>query len=272
MRFDFRCWVLILLLLPSCTAYKKVLFMQDPDKPQERVYPTLLSENVIRIQPEDVLSITVNIAGAQEVAHDFNLPLQPVASSYGTGDFVDMSVGRQTYKVDGNGDVILPVCGKIKVAGYTVIQLQDKISEMLKAQYLVEGSDKTPIVTVQLTNFYIGFLGEYNRQIKVDREHINIFEAMSLARVEMGMGSSRVVTLIRPQPDGSQKHVRLDLSKIDIVASPYYYLHQNDMIYIQPTRLRINQFGLQNLTIFTSVASFIISTISIVLYFRSLSD
>jgi len=259
--------VLLLLLCASCGTYRKIKYMQDKDSQPEKVYPTKLWENLVRFQPEDVLSISINIPGHQEIAHDFNMPLQPVATTYGSGSYVDMSVGRQTYMVDRNGEILIPIIGRLKVAGYTSAELEEKISRILMEKYVY---DVTPVVTARLMNFTIYFLGEVSHRIEItEREHITIFEAIAMGAT-LGVNASRDVTLIRPQPDGSQKHIKLDLSKIDIVSSPYYYLHQNDMIYVPPTGSSLRSIFMQDIYFFISIPSLMISTIAIILYFRNL--
>jgi polysaccharide export outer membrane protein len=246
--------------------------MQDPDHPQEAEYSTMLAENAIRFQPDDILSVSINCAGHPEIAEPFNLPLQPVAESYGAEEYVDMHVGRQTYQVDKDGNILMPVIGKLHVAGYTLSEFENKLREILREKYIKEEAD--PIVTVRLTNFTIYFLGDSDRRtgmLSVKKDHINIFEALSI-QGDLSRDSKRwSVRLIRPLPDGKQKHVRLDLTNIDIVSSPYFYLHQNDMLYVEPTKSSLLRQDQQNFYLITSLSTFILSMATLVMYFKNLN-
>ncbi|MDR1561805.1 MAG: polysaccharide biosynthesis/export family protein [Dysgonamonadaceae bacterium] len=272
MKLLYGMFLLILFGTTSC-AYRKIIFMQDKNHPKEAEYPTMLKENLIRFMPDDIITITINIPGHPEIATDFNLPLVPTASTYDVGSYVSQGVGRQSFKVDRNGDIPFPIIGKLKVAGYTAKELEVKITEMIKSDYLKDDSE--PVVTVQLTNFRIYFLGREGGggAISIEKDHITIFEALSLhGGGEAYSGKQDKVLLIRPLPDGTQKHVRIDLTKIDIVSSPYYYLHQNDMIYIEPRKFKLIQTEFQNIGVITSVISLLVTGIGFYFYFKSLSN
>jgi polysaccharide export outer membrane protein len=243
-----------------------VPYIQDKSHPSEAKYPTLLNESYIRFQPDDILSVTINLMGHQEIASGYNLPLQPQATSHGTETTIDLGIGRQTYQVDKNGDIIFPSLGKIKVAGYTQGELEAKFKELLSKEIKKE----EPIVTVRLMNFNIYIIGETGtKRCAVDKDHINIMEALTLAG-GMSLSEKREIRLVRYLPDGSQKVVYLDVSKVDIVSSPYYYLHQNDMIIIDPTRSSAQQVDLQQLNVITSITSFVVTLVAFVLYFNNL--
>jgi polysaccharide export outer membrane protein len=268
-----HCLFILALLGTTSCAYRKIIFMQDKNHPKEAEYPTMLKENIVRFQPDDIISITINIPGHPEIATDFNLPLVPTASTYDAGSQVSQGVGRQAFMVDRNGDIPFPIIGKMRVAGYTPKELEVKISEMIKSDYIKDGSE--PVITVQLTNFTIYFLGREGGggSITVNKDHITIFEALSQhGGGEAYSGKQDQVLLIRPLPDGTQKHVRIDLTKIDIVSSPYYYLHQNDMIYIEPRKFKLIQTEFQNIGVITSVISLLVTGIGFYFYFKSLNN
>jgi polysaccharide export outer membrane protein len=264
MKFNFWNLLLFMLLATSCTSYKKVPYLQDTSNISEiGEYPTLQKENYIRFQPDDVLAITVNLMGHQEIATDYNLPLQPQATSHGTETAVDMGIGRQTYMVDKDGNIFFPSLGKIKVAGYTQGELEAKFRELL-SNYIKKDE---PIVTVRLINFNVYIIGETGtKRCSVDKDHLNIMEALTLAG-GINLSGKREIRLVRNLPDGSQKIVPLDVSSVDIVSSPYYYLHQNDMIIIDPTRASAQQVDLQQLNVITSLTSFVVSLAAFVLFF-----
>jgi polysaccharide export outer membrane protein len=268
----FKIWYLLLaaLALQSCNLSRKVLYFQDPRHPKEAVYSTRLKENYVRFQPEDVLSVAVNIPSHQEIATYFNMPIQAQATSHDSGDVIDTGFGQQTYEVDREGYIMFPILGKIQVAGYTREELEEKFRTMI-GNYLKDEKEKADVlVTVRLRNFKIYFLGDKGGAMSVEKDHLNIFEALSLAG-DLGISSKRHhVLLSRPMPDGKYHHIRLDLTKIDILASPYFYLHQNDMLYVEPSRISLQSLDVQQWSFYLGALGTISSIISLYFFYRAL--
>jgi polysaccharide export outer membrane protein len=183
------------------------------------------------------LGITVNILEEQTIASDFNLPLQPSATSESarTGT-IDTGVGRQTFVVQKDGTVNFPIIGKIKVVGYT----QGELEEVIKKLIQDEVKDLDPIVTVRLLNFNITVTGEVGKpnQIEVTKDHVNILEVLALAG-DMGIkGDREHVTILRERPENKIDKIVVDISNIDVVSSPDFYLQQNDVVYVPPIKSR----------------------------------
>jgi polysaccharide export outer membrane protein len=224
------------ILLTSCSSYKTVPYFQSKNQKKKEVeYATYYKENAIRFQPGDILAITVNITGPQSIAYDYNLPLQPSPTD-GNSSEVNQGQGRQTYLVDQEGQIDLPVLGTIRVTGYTAPELQRYLKKVISTKHLkVE-----PVVTVRLMNFRLTVTGEVNRpgEIFATRDHISLLEALALAGDMTIYGRRDDIHLLREMPDGSIKQIKLDISKADIISSPYYYLHQNDVIYVAPNKAR----------------------------------
>jgi polysaccharide export outer membrane protein len=222
-------------------------------------------ESTVRFQPDDVLSITINspASSAQSVAYDYNLPIQPAATD-GTDTYINQGLGRQTYMVDKEGKIDMPVIGQIRVVGYTASELQKYIKSLIYPKQLKD----EPIVTVRLMNFRITVTGEVNRpgQISVPKDHVNLLEALAFAGDMTISGRRDNIALHREMPDGSVKIVHLDISKGDIISSPYYYLRQNDVIYVMPNKARSQVTDVNpQLGTVVSIGSFLISIVSFVL-------
>ena len=219
----------------SCTSYKKIQYLQTDEKAGEIDLFTMAKGSTVRFQPDDVLAITFNVVGEQAIAYDYNLPLQPAATN--PADlFLNTGTGRQTFLVNKEGEVDFPVLGVIKVEGYTQAELENHLKMILKKQLKVD-----PVVTVRLVNFRINVLGEVNRpgvQGITDKDRINILEALSLAGDMTLFGSRNNVVIFREMPSGELKKVRLDISKADVTLSPYFYLQQNDIVYVEPSKVR----------------------------------
>jgi polysaccharide export outer membrane protein len=268
MKFELKILSFCLLCIAtvSCTSYKKVPYFQTRGVERgETERSSYYKESTIRFQPDDVLSITVNVPAstAQSIAYDYNLPVQPAATE-GTDESVNQGLGRQTYMIDKEGKIDFPVLGPIRVVGYTAAELQRYIKSLIYPKPLKE----EPVVTVRLMNFRLTITGEVNRpgQIVVSKDHINLLEALALAGDMTIYGRRDNILLKREMPSGSIKMVYLDISKADIISSPYYYLRQNDIIYVMPNKARaqVTDVNPQVGTIL-SVGSFLISIVSFVL-------
>ncbi|KAA6303621.1 MAG: hypothetical protein EZS26_000172 [Candidatus Ordinivivax streblomastigis] len=224
--------------LTSCVSAGKIEYLQTHTKEGQTVYlQAQVQEGLIRFQADDVLSITVNMKNGGNVVSDYNLPLMPSATTYEVGDgSIDQGLGRQTYLVSKDGYINFPTVGLIKVAGYT----QQELEAYLWERVTTNGLKGNPIITVRLTNFRITVLGEVNRpgEYSINRDHITIMEAIALAGDLTLSGKRNDVKIIRSFPDGKTQIVTLDLSRADVVSSPYYYLHQGDQIYVIPNSAR----------------------------------
>jgi polysaccharide export outer membrane protein len=255
---------LLLVSISSCSSYKKVPYLQTGEKVRELDLSSFYRENTVRFQSDDVLSITVNVLGEQSVASDFNLPLQPSGTTDNSSEsFVNQGVGRQTYMVTKAGEIDFPVLGLIKVSGYTQAELEQEMKRLLREYLKVD-----PVVTVRLMNFRISVLGEVNRpgQYSISKDHINILEVLSLAGDMTIYGKRDDVWLIREMPDGAVKMLSLDISAVEVISSPHFYLRQNDMVYVVPNKVRAQASDVSpQLGTVISVASFLMSFVSFVL-------
>ena len=211
-------------LLPSCVSPKEVMYIQDVSgQTNEKIkgnYQTV-------IQKDDQLSITVS-SKQPELAAPFAVS-EIGSSSQGTSS-------RKGYLVDANGYIVLPVIGKIKAAGKTCSRLGDEIAATLRNRdYISDAS-----VNVQITNFKFSVLGEvaspgtYN----VDGQRLTILEALSRAG-DLNIDGNRDITLIR-ETNGRRQIATVDLRSKDLFQSPYYYIQQNDTIYVTPAERKIN--------------------------------
>jgi polysaccharide export outer membrane protein len=227
---------LILLLTASC-ASRKVIYFQTKESRKGQMFdlPSYRLENTIRFKPDDILGITINVPGEPSVASDYNLPLVSSATTENSGNEVSMGVGRQTFLIKKDGTIDFPVLGVLKVAGYT----QEELEKFLKER-LAESVKAPTVVTVRLMNFTITFLGELGTlgRVNVSKDHINLAEAIALAGDITITGRRDDIQVFREKPDGGYTVNHLDMSKEDIISSPYYWLQQNDMIYVPPGRAK----------------------------------
>ncbi len=166
----------------------------------------------------------------------------------------------QTYLIDKNGYIEFPVLGSLAIARLTRLEATALIKEKLD-EYLTD-----PIVTIRLVNFNITVLGEVNNPgtFTIQDEKVSLTEALGLAGDLTIFGNRKNVLLTR-EVDGQKKFAVFDLTSAKVLASQNYYLAQNDVLYIEPNKARINssRFNPNNGTIISAVA--VLSTIAIIL-------
>src|SRR5690606_24935301 len=140
------------------------------------------------------------------------------------------------------------------LGGLTIGEATEKLTR------LIEKEAKNPIVNIKIINFKITVVGEVNgpSTFSVLTENINIIEAIGLAGDLTPFGKRENILLIRVK-DGKRTTARLDLNNKEIFSSPYFYLQQNDIIYVEPVRARAEQASLarSNISIALSVVSFL---------------
>ena len=249
----FALWMM--LLLAGCSSYRNVPYLQNPQIVNN--FGEELSLYDARIMPKDLLVITVNTTDPL-VAAPFNLIVQ---SSISTSVTATTQPALQQYLVDNNGEINFPVLGRLKVGGMTKREAENLIKERLKP-YVV---NEEPIVTVRMVNYKIAVLGEVNRpgMFTISNEKVNILEALAMAGDMTIYGVRDDVKLIREREDGKREIIKLNLTNAAIVTSPYYYLEQNDIIYVKPNKMKAKNadigtttsLWLTSVSILVSVAS-----------------
>ena len=246
-------------LLFSCGSSKNVAYIQNSD------YVDLSRSQVLydaRIMPKDVLSITVNTVNP-EASAPFNLTLQSASS--GSGSFSSGGGGSlQTYLVSNDGSIEFPVVGTLQVVGLTKIQCEKLIHDKIK-RYM--NAEEDPIVTVRMANYKISVIGEVNRpgMFTVGTEKINIFEALAQAGDLSIYGVRDRVKLIRENAKGRKEIHTINLNDANIVNSPYYYLQQNDVVYVEPNSVKAKNSAIgTSTTIWISVTGALVSLASLI--------
>ena len=258
--------LVISMLMTSCGSYKKTLYMQDEEALRQSSQTSVYD---VRIMPKDMLNIVVSTTDPTASA-PFNLMVQGSQSNNnGSRELTNLQSNNsqyrlQQYLVDNEGFIEFPVLGFIKVTGLTTRECEAMFRDKLKP-YLTE----TPIVTVRTSNYKITVLGEVGAPgtITVSDEKINILEALAQAG-DMTLFSVRDdVQLMREDAHGKRNIVHLNLNDADIALSPYYFLQQNDIVYVKPNKnkVRNNTFTsstsiwITAFSVLTSLTSFILA-------------
>lgn len=252
---------LAILLLSGCASYKNVPYIQDADMVKN--ISEVLPMYDAKIMPKDLLTITVNTSDP-EAAAPFNLTVQSAVNTSRSTSLTQQATLQQ-YLVSNDGTIDFPVLGVLKVGGLTKGEAENLICEKL-GNYIKE----KPIVTVRMTNYKISVLGEVARPgvFTINNEKVNIFEALAMAGDLTIWGMRDNVKLIREDADGQRKIINLNLNKADIVTSPYYYLQQNDILYITPNKTKAKNSDIgQSTSLWFSGTSILVSLINIIVTF-----
>ena len=232
----FLWFVLLVSLLSSCVSHQELLYLNDlPEGADMTDSIVNLNQADLKIQPDDLLSITVSSYNL-EASKPFNVEsnnMQSMAQALqGQNNVAEMLTG---YFVDQEGFVDFPVLGRIYVNRMTLNEAKNLLYTKLKA-FL-----KDPVVNIRFLNLKVSVLGEVQRPgtIRLTNKRLTIFEAIGLAG-DMTPYSNRTNVVVIREKNGRRSLKRLNLQQIDIFHSQYYYLQQNDVVYIEPTRNKIN--------------------------------
>lgn len=227
----------MVVLLGSCSSGKDVPYFQNIDEISLAGSKGLYDA---KIMPKDMLTITVSTTDPAAAA-PFNLS---VGNTVGASGQLSNGAGNlQGYLVDNDGNINFPVIGHMHVQGMTKSQCQDMIREKL-LPYMA--ATENPIVTVRMSSYRVTVTGEVNRPgvIPVSTEKMSIVEALAQAGDLTVYGKRDNIMLIREDETGQKKMVRLNMNDANLINSPYYYLQQNDIIYVQPNSVKSKNAGI----------------------------
>ncbi|MFE3848019.1 polysaccharide biosynthesis/export family protein [Flavobacterium sp. LB3P45] len=246
----------LVLFLFSCASRKDVVYYQDIDE----MAPVGKSTSYeIKMQPDDLLMIIVS-AEDPEIAAPFNLKSVSMVSP-SKQDLVRSQETMQLYLIDANGFIEFPVLGKLKVSGLTrseVLQLlQQKIAVYIK----------NPIINLRVMNFKVSVQGEVNLPgtYPVASDRITLIEALTMAKDLTIYGKRNNILVIR-EIDGVKSYNRVDITKAEFMNSPFYYLAQNDVVYVEPIKTKINGAAIgSNTGVIISISSLLITLITLII-------
>ncbi|MCK0179205.1 polysaccharide biosynthesis/export family protein [Flavobacteriaceae bacterium S0862] len=249
--------LLALFILTSCGSRQDIIYFQD--EPLSEAIENQNSDFELRFKTDDLLVINVSADDPETVA-PFNLNVVSTNTSV-----IDAqgTLKMQTYLIDSNGNIEFPTLGTLKLAGLTRNEanalLKDKLSIYFK-------KDAPPIVNIRLANFTVTILGEVKNPgtYTIQDEKISIPEALGLAGDLTIYGKRDNIKLIR-EVDGQKKFAKIDLTSVNVLNSPNYYLTQNDVIYVEQNnaRVRASSFNQNNGVIISAIAT--LATIAAIL-------
>lgn len=260
---------LVAMLLTSSCASKRTSYFQDLNEETKRMIVDLDSAAIGKetlIRPKDELMIVISSADP-DAAAPFNLYFRESRLSGSGSQGVSSSEDRKfvTYQVDNLGYVNLPTLGKVKLTGLTIDEAISYLEDILKKHL------RSPIVNIQISNFRVSVIGAVNAPgaFYFVNQRVSLLDAIASAR-DLTLQARRDNILLIRTNEKQKEYIRFDLTKSDLITSPYFYLQQNDIIYVEPNKAvqqdaTMSERKRYNLTIITSAISTIISTVSLII-------
>lgn len=219
--------IVLVFLFSSCVSKKKFVYLQGAQD-----FGTVSSNYDPIIQNDDLLSIVVSTLES-DAATPFNTP---------------------SYLVDNEGKIDFPVVGTVQVAGYSIKELKNMLKQKLASQ-LVD-----PVINIKILNFKVTVLGDVLQPgVKTFPNHrVTLFDAIGASGDLTAFGKRYNILIVR-DIQGLKTFNRVDITKADFVNSPFYYLDQNDLVYVEQRKAKIDSTALPNLSLYISVFSFLLT-------------
>ncbi len=248
----------VMTLIASCSSTKDVAYFQNSDTVDLSPSKTLYDA---RIMPKDVLTITVSTTD-EDAAVPFNLTVPTPMSTTVRSSYSQATL--QSYLVDNEGMIDFPKIGKIKIGGLTKTEAEKLICDGIRP-YM--NANENPIVTVRMVNYKISVIGEVTRpgMYTVTNEKISILEALAQAGDLTIYGVRDNVKLIREDASGEKTITELNLNDANLINTPYYYLQQNDIVYVEPNKAKAQNSSIGSMTtLWFSATSILVSIASLI--------
>ncbi len=248
-----------LVLLASCASQKDVPYFQNSTDVDLSRSQYLFDA---RIMPKDQLTITVSCIDDQAAA-PFNMTVPTTYSLNNRSTYSQPML--QSYLVDNEGNIQFPIIGQLHVGGLTKAEAEKMIETKIKP-FMSEA--EKPIVTVRIPGYQISVIGEVARPgtFNVSREKITILEALAQAGDLTIYGQRKNVQLIREDSTGMKSVHFYDLTDANIINSPYYYLQQNDVVYVTPNKVKAQNSSVGSMTTLWFSATSILISLTSLLY------
>jgi polysaccharide export outer membrane protein len=239
-QFTTQKWFMLffIIIAGSCADNRNLVYFSDLKNEGADSYTNInkvLVQSEPKIQPNDLLNIRVTTLSVESNAL-FNNNITTNININNNTEPV-----RVGYRVDKDGNISFPVIGQVKLGGLTIDQSQDIIAKKLEVY------TKGPVVNIDFLNFKVTVIGEVNKPgtFTVEDENISLLGALGLAG-DMTPYAKRDNILIVREVNGIRTTERINLNKSDLFDSKYYYLKQNDVVYVEPDKSRLAQTSQNN--------------------------
>ena len=257
--FSFSHFLIFSLLLTSCVSTKNVTYFQNKDQVDVTLSKGLYDA---KIMPKDILQIQV-FSMTPEASDPFNLLKGSSAATSSTSDTNQNSVFK--YLVDNDGIIVMPIIGQVKVGGLTKNEAEELIKSKIQP-YLSE--TENVVVHVRMMNYKYAVLGGVKEPglYTTQNEKVSILEAIAQAGDLTTFAYRDRIFLIRENAEGQKEYHQLNINDANIISSPYYYLQQNDVIYVEVRKSEArNAFFSANTSALFSITSALMSIATLII-------
>jgi polysaccharide export outer membrane protein len=242
---------LVALVVSGCTSQKKFSYLQDKESPRDSTGN--MPGFVLKITPNDILSIqvfTVNAEAFPGIASTIDKQVIDNRTAYEKGMVVDI-----------NGNVELPLVGRVHLAGLSIVEARDTLHKLFE-QYMDD-----PVVVVKKLSFKVTLLGEFNKPglYYVPNEKITLLEAMGMAGDLTIFGDRRQIRIVRQTGEGNFREILVDMTSKEPLTSEIAWVYPDDVIYARPIRNRGISTVSPNVAIWTSIIATLALVMSVVL-------
>lgn len=254
-----------LLTTASCATHEKSVYFSDNSPNRNADFTQRVErQKELTVQPDDILAIHVTTISSIAEKTPINI-FNDGGTTYSVSETNSQggsNLQTNGYLVDASGNIDFPVIGKMYVGGKTIRQVKDGLAMKLK-DYI-----KDPVVEARIINYRVTVLGEVNRPgtINAPNHRISVVDALAAAGDVMLTGRKDNILIVR-ETDGVREFARLNLNSTNVFSSPYYYLKQNDIVYVEAARIRRQQnseFTQTYLPVISSLVSTILAVYGIV--------
>jgi len=254
--FRFCITLLAFFFLSSCGSTKKVPYFQDISASEQSIFENTAVFSEPKIQPDDIMSISIFTIDPTTSMVVNQVGNQALNSNGGQMPTISATQANAGFLIDKNGEIDLSVIGKVKIGGLTTFEAKELINERASIVY------KDPNVQVRFANFKVTILGEVGRPATytIPNEKVSVLDALGLAGDLTIFGRRENVLLIRDIA-GKKEFARLNLNSKEMFNSPYFFLRQNDVLYVEPNKGKaasLNQARTQTYAVIGTVLSVII--------------
>lgn len=254
-KYIFLLSLTFLVLSTGCANRKNMVYFQKGDSQSDSS-----KYEIPELTYEQGDFLHIQVSGIPEELSSIYNPNASVSREAASGSYRNDNAQTTGYLIDKEGNINFPVLGKIKAAGKTKDELEETIVE--KLEYHIDN----PVINIRLRNFKVTVLGDVDNPgtFTISNERITILEAIGIAG-DLNITAKRKNVLLVREENGKKKQFRIDLTKNNLFESSTYYLKQNDVIYIEPNRTKLNTSKYSPVySVFISVSSLIITTIVLI--------
>jgi polysaccharide export outer membrane protein len=245
-------FLILSILISSCATKEEVVYFNNAESLEGKKN---LLEYEPKIEANDVLRINVSSSSVNE---EIVAPFQMNQQASQTGGGGGQSLSLTGYLVSPEGTINFPVLGRVDVEGLSRTEIQNKLQKQI-SDYV-----RNPVVDVRIVNFSVTVLGEVGSpgRVQVSDGRITMPELLAMSGDITYNGKRENIKVIR-EVNGIKTVGHIDMTEVDLFDSPFYYLKQNDIVYVEPTYRTVKSAGF-----FTSYQGIIsIGTTIISLYF-----